>query len=136
MTRSTGRGDRWWTRGFALLGLAVCFFLPFGAIGAIDVSYTSSVVVPHHRPSGAQNGRQVANRLNRATATQVELAGRSADPIAGRSIGPGAVGVTVPAALLVLAALVLLGLLVDRPPALRSRLAVAFPAPRGPPAPC
>lgn len=48
--------------GFVLLGLAVCSFLPFGAIGAIDASFTSSVVVPHQRSTTQHQGRQAVDR--------------------------------------------------------------------------
>ena len=44
--RTNGRTNRWWLRGFALLGLATCSILPFGALGAIDASFDSSVAVP------------------------------------------------------------------------------------------
>ena len=52
--------------GFALLGLAVCFFLPFGAIGAIDASFSHSVAVPHPRPTTQHHGRQAGDRTARA----------------------------------------------------------------------
>ena len=54
-------------RGFALLCLAICSFLPFGALGAIDASFTSAVVVPHQRTTTQQHGRPVADRSSRAS---------------------------------------------------------------------
>jgi hypothetical protein len=64
--RRDGRTNRWWVRGFALLGLAVCSILPFGALGAIDVSFDSSVAVPLLRSTSLHQGGSGAVRRFRS----------------------------------------------------------------------
>ncbi|CAN5695333.1 hypothetical protein BH10ACT1_BH10ACT1_35950 [soil metagenome] len=78
--RRDGRTDSWWVRGFALLALAICSILPFGALGAIDASFDSSVAVPLLRPTARPPGRPgvVGRTWSEVGHDRIEVLGRTA----------------------------------------------------------
>ncbi|QXC63054.1 hypothetical protein KSP35_09885 [Aquihabitans sp. G128] len=121
--RRDGRTNRWWARGFALLGLAICSILPFGALGAIDASFDSSVAVPLLRPSSLLQARPSgALRQLRSPSTR----GDDLPAVLRAATAPATTG-----ALLV--ALVLLALAGEPGRWVRREAARSAVRPRGPP---
>lgn len=137
MAHQTCRRTRWRVSGFVLFGLAICSLLPFGALGAIDASFTSSMVVPHHRPTTQHPGRQAADRpppgstAHQTPPIRAERASVQA-PVLRRLLAP-----FDPLVLGLLAAVVVVFALAgSASPRLASLPSLARPPSRGPPVVC